>query len=150
MTMAHRNNGAKIKQRWKDAEVVASRIGITKFQCYNFLMTMIIAQGWLEAAKNGDAEVVAAIKVSEEWKRMINQPAPIRVMNEDEEDEDEEPTYQKRKYQENGMATTPGEKLNCAMWLIRKIGSVEEAKIAVDLAGQAMNKLARRTEHTRS
>jgi hypothetical protein len=147
VTASRSRNGEVIKQRWKDAEVVGSRLGITKFNAYNYLMTMIIEKGWLAGAKTGDAEIVAAIKETDEWRRMSNQPPPIHVMDEeDDEDEDEGTNQRRRHYAKGGKdgELSAGEKINIAFWMIRKIGSVAEAKIALDVASQAVEKLEKK------
>jgi hypothetical protein len=131
----------KGKQRWKDCEAIAEKLDITKYQVSSYLYGDIAQADKLELAKAGDSSTMDWIKTTPGWKRMLQDK-----QNEEEQAERIRLHKPSRKV-DNDMPETADEKLRVAMWYLRKMGSFEDAKAALEIAHSATERLGRKTSH---
>lgn len=111
----------KGKKRWADSKIIAERLSMRTEQVYVAYATIVRAN-LLEIALKPDATVDEMQSVI----AIINQKATVRI-HEEESKED--------------LMSTPADQIRGAMWLIRKIGSLEQAIKAVKAAALAIKEL---------
>lgn len=107
------------KQRWSDCRIIAEHLGCGKTHVHDRLYSRIKREELLNDAIGG---VPTAIETIQSWPEF----------NERERE---------NHWQPNPEVRGGAERLKLALWFITKIGSVEKAKRAVDLAVQVLEEL---------
>lgn len=129
MDQAKRDHLSTIqKLKWANCEAIALHLNVSKMDVNNYLYSEIVQAGKLAEAAVGDTEIIAWIKTTASWGRFQKYS------------EIQEPYSVKR----TELVETVSDQLKIAMWFLKKFESYEEAKAALEIAHQAINKLRKR------
>lgn len=141
--MAAQSQRAKhAKVRWQWCAIIAEKLDIDKIKFHNYLYQAVKARNWLEQAREGDPLILEEIKKLPEWQRMIDEPPPLQVVGEDEEEY--RPHSRWSRNEKKLVEDDPAAHLRVAFWYISKFRTTEDAKNAFDAGVAALRKLERK------